>query len=125
MRKEIRMKKFFMFLFLILLLLPVMAFAEGELPTEPFTWAYLVTIGGATVAVLLFVQVIKLPLDKIWKIPTKIVVYVISLIVLLLATYFTTGLNASDGFLAAFNALIVTAAAWGLYEVTFRKLDEK
>lgn len=119
------MKKFFMFLFLILLLLPVMAFAEGELPTEPFTWAYLVTIGGATVAVLLFVQVIKMPLDKIWKIPTKIVVYVISLIVLLLATYFTTGLTASDGFLAAFNALIVTAAAWGLYEVTFKKLDEK
>ena len=76
------MKKLFMFLFLILLLLPVMAFAEGELPTEPFTWAYLVTIGGATVAVLLFVQVIKLPLDKIWKIPTKIVVYFVSLIVL-------------------------------------------
>ena len=125
MRKEIRMKKFFMFLLLILLLLPVMAFAEGELPTEPFTWAYLVTIGGATVAVLLFVQVIKLPLDKIWKIPTKIVVYFVSLIVLLLATYFTTGLTVSDGFLAAFNALIVTAAAWGLYEVTFKKLDEK
>ncbi|MBO7423899.1 MAG: hypothetical protein J6T99_11030 [Oscillospiraceae bacterium] len=119
------MKKFFMFLFLILLLLPVMAFAEGELPTEPFTWAYLVTIGGATVAVLLFVQVIKLPLDKIWKIPTKIVVYFVSLIVLLLATHFTTGLTVSDGFLAAFNALIVTAAAWGLYEVTFRKSDEK
>ena len=125
MRKEIRMKKFFMFLLLILLLLPVMAFAEGELPTEPFTWAYLVTIGGATVAVLLFVQVIKLPLDKIWKIPTKIVVYFVSLIVLLLATHFTTGLTVSDGFLAAFNALIVTAAAWGLYEVTFKKLDEK
>ena len=119
------MKKFFMFLFLILLLLPVMAFAEGELPTEPFTWAYLVTIGGATVAVLLFVQVIKMPLDKIWKIPTKIVVYFVSLVVLLLATHFTTGLTVSDGFLAAFNALIVTAAAWGLYGVTFKKLDEK
>lgn len=120
------MKKLFLCLMLLLaLLLPVVALAEGELPTEPFTWAYLVTIGGATVAVLLFVQVIKLPLDKIWKIPTKIVVYVISLIVLLLATHFTTGLTVSDGFLAAFNALIVTAAAWGLYEVTFRKSDEK
>ena len=120
------MKKLFLCLMLLLaLLLPVVALAEGELPTEPFTWAYLVTIGGATVAVLLFVQVIKLPLDKIWKIPTKIVVYIISLIVLLLATHFTTGLTVSDGFLAAFNALIVTAAAWGLYEVTFKKLDEK
>lgn len=120
------MKKLFWCLMLLLvMLLPVAALAEGELPTEPFTWAYLVTIGGATVAVLLFVQVIKLPLDKIWKIPTKIVVYFVSLIVLLLATHFTTGLTVSDGFLAAFNALIVTAAAWGLYEVTFKKLDEK
>lgn len=120
------MKRLITLLLLALILaLPVVALAEGELPTEPFTWAYLVSIGGATVAVLLFVQVIKLPLDKIWKIPTKIVVYVISLIVLLLATHFTTGLTVSDGFLAAFNALIVTAAAWGLYEVTFRKLDDK
>lgn len=119
------MKKLILFIMMMIMLLPAAALAEGELPTEPFTWAYLVSIGGATVAVLLFVQIIKLPLDKIWKIPTKIVVYVISLIVLLLATHFTTGLTVSDGFLAVFNALIVTAAAWGLYEVTFRKLDDK
>ena len=39
--------------------------------------------------------------------------------------YYRKKLRISDGFLAAFNALIVTAAAWGLYEVTFKKLDEK
>ena len=108
----------------LIMILPAAALAEGELPTDPFTWAQLITIGGATVAVLLIVQVLKLPIDKVWKIPTRIVVYVFSLIILLLATHFTTGLTVSDGFLAAFNALIVTLAAMGSYELTFRKSDD-
>lgn len=119
------MKKFITFLLLaLIMILPAAALAEGELPTDPFTWAQLITIGGATVAVLLIVQVLKLPIDKVWKIPTRIVVYVFSLIILLLATHFTTGLTVSDGFLAAFNALIVTLAAMGSYELTFRKYDD-
>ena len=44
----------------------------NELPTEPFTWEYLATIAGATAATLLIVQQLKLPLDKLWKIPTRI-----------------------------------------------------
>lgn len=119
------MKKFITFLLLaLIMILPAAALAEGELPTDPFTWAQLITIGGATVAVLLIVQVLKLPIDKVWKIPTRIVVYAFSLIILLLATHFTTGLTVSDGFLAAFNALIVTLAAMGSYELTFRKYDD-
>ena len=119
------MKKFITFLLLArIMILPAAALAEGELPNDPFTWAQLITIGGATVAVLLIVQVLKLPIDKVWKIPTRIVVYVFSLIILLLATHFTTGLTVSDGFLAAFNALIVTLAAMGSYELTFRKYDD-
>ena len=119
------MKKFITFLLLaLIMILPAVALAEGELPTDPFTWAQLITIGGATVAVLLIVQVLKLPIDKVWKIPTRIVVYAFSLIILLLATHFTTGLTVSDGFLAAFNALIVTLAAMGSYELTFRKYDD-
>lgn len=115
-------KMLFILAALLLMILPAIALAEGELPTDPFTWEQLVTIGGATLAVLLIVQVLKLPIDKIWKIPTRIVVYVFSLIVLLLATHFTTGLSVSNGILAAFNALIVALAAMGAYEVTFRKL---
>jgi len=118
------MKKILLFIMLMVLLLPAVALAEGDLPTDPFTWVQLATISGATLAVLLIVQVLKLPIDKIWKIPTRIVVYVFSLIVLLLATYFTTGLTVSDGILAAFNALIVTLAAMGAYELTFRKYDD-
>lgn len=114
-----------LFLLTLILLLPVVAFAEGEIPSEPFTWQYLATILGATAATLVFVQIFKLPIDKIWKIPTKIVVYFIALIILETATYFTAGLDASSAILAIFNAGLVTLAAWGAYEVTFRKLDEK
>ena len=120
------MKKLFFCLMLILaLLLPVMALAEGELPTDPFTWSQLATIAGATVATLLIVQLLKLPIDKVWKIPTRIIVYVISLVILLLAQVFTDGLTVSTGLLTVFNAVIVALAAMGAYEVTFRKIDAK
>lgn len=122
------MKKVIMLLFaLCLLFLPALVIAEGistDLPTEPFTWAYLVTIGGATVAVLLIVQLCKFPLDKIWKIPTRAVVYVIALIILLLATYFTAGLTVESGILTALNAVIVALGAMGLYELTFKRKDD-
>ena len=120
------MKKLFLCLILLIaLLIPVAAMAEGELPTDPFTWEQLATIAGATLATLLIVQLLKLPIDKIWKIPTRIVVYVIALVILLLATWFTVGLTVQTGLLTAVNAVIVALAAMGAYEITFRRLDEK
>lgn len=119
------MKKLFLCLILLIaLLIPVAAMAEGELPTDPFTWEQLATIAGATLATLLIVQLLKLPIDKIWKIPTRIVVYVIALIILLLATWFTVGITVQTGLLTAVNAVIVALAAMGAYELTFRKADE-
>ena len=51
------MKKiFWCLMMLMVLLMPVAAMAEGELPTEPFTWAQLATIAGATLATVLIVQ---------------------------------------------------------------------
>lgn len=110
-------------LLLTMLLISTVALAEGELPTEPFTWEYLATIAGATVATLLIVQLLKLPLDKVWKIPTRIWAYVIALIILLLATQFTVGLTLNNALLTAINAVIVALAAMGAYEITFRKLE--
>lgn len=107
-----------------LLLTCSVALAEGELPTEPFSWEQLATIAGATMATVLIVQLLKLPLDKVWKIPTRIVVYFIALVILLLATQFTAGLNVQNGILTAVNAVIVALAAMGAYEVTFRKLEK-
>ena len=112
-------------LFLSVLMMCTVALAEGELPTDPFSWEQLATIAGATLATLLIVQLLKLPLDKVWKIPTRIFAYFIALIVLLVATYFTSGLTWSNGLLAAVNAVIVALAAMGAYEVTFKTVEPK
>ena len=99
--------------------------AAGGLPTEPFTWEYLATIAGATVLTMLIVQLLKLPLDRVWKIPTRIVVYMIALIIGLLATQFTVGLTPQNALLTAVNAVIVALAAMGGYELTLKKLENK
>lgn len=120
------MKKLFTCLILLLvLLLPVAALAEGELPTEPFTWKQLATIAGAAAMTLLIVQLLKLPIDKVWKIPTRIVVYIIALIIMILAQIFTDGLTVNTALLTVFNAVIVALSAMGAYELTFRKIDMK
>lgn len=121
------MKKIFLCLVLLmtLLLSCSVAMAEGELPTEPFTWEYLATIAGATLATMLIVQLLKLPLDKVWKIPTRIIVFLIAAVVLLLATHFTVGLTAQNALLTIINAVIVALAAMGGYELTFAKIEKK
>ena len=119
------MKKVFAILLVLLAILPVVALAEGEVPTEPFTWQYLATIIGATAATLLIVQLCKFPLDKVWKIPTRFVVYFIALIIIETATYFTSGLDVSSAILNILNAGIIALSAMGAYEMTFRKVDEQ
>ena len=121
------MKKIIWCLMLMLsvVLMSSVALAEGELPTNPFTWEQLATIAGATLATVLIVQLLKLPMDHIWKIPTRIVVYVIALIILLLATQFTTGLTLESVLLTAVNAVIVALAAMGAYEISIKKLEDK
>ena len=130
------MKRIFVCLLFVFLILPVIAFCEAEiaeavaevvvaeLPTEPVSWDQLATISGAALATLLIVQLLKLPLDKVWKIPTRIVVFFIALVILLLATYFTKGLNANNALLTFINAVIVALTAMGAYELTFHKLEE-
>lgn len=108
---------------------PLTALAEGEaitatVPTEPFSWEYLVTVTGAAAFTLLVAQFLKFPLDKVWKIPTRILVYFIALAVMLVATAFTTGLNPQGVMLACSNAFIAALAAMGAYEVTFAKLNK-
>ena len=130
------MKKIIVFLFLAFLILPALAGAEAlvevatevvasEIPTEPVTWEQLATIGGAAMATLLIVQLLKLPLDKVWKIPTRIVVFFIAFVVLILATYFTQGLTWNTALLTVINAVIVALTAMGAYELTFAKIEKK
>lgn len=126
----------FGFMVLILILFPALAIAEAlvevatevvasEIPTQPVTWEQLATIGGAALATMLIVQLLKLPLDKVWKIPTRIIVFVISFVVLTLATYFTQGLEWNTALLTVINAVIVALTAMGGYELTFKKIEER
>ena len=94
-----------------------------DTPGEPLTWAYLATIAGATAATLIIVQFLKVPLDKVWKIPTRVFVYIVALALMLLGTAFTIGLTADTALLTAVNAFIAALAAYGSYEVTFKKLE--
>ena len=130
------MRKKVFWLFLILFLFPVVAMAEelaevavevvaSEIPTNPVSWEQLATIGGAAMATMLIVQLLKLPLDKVWKIPTRIIVFVIAFIILILATYFTQGLSWSTALLTVINAVIVALTAMGGYELTFKKLEDR
>ena len=92
----------------------------GTLPTEPFSWMTLGTIAGCTAFALLFVQLIKAPLDKVWKIPTRLLVYVVCLVEMLLTAVFAgDGLTWNTALLAVVNAVIPTLAAMGAYEMTF------
>lgn len=97
----------------------------SEIPTQPVSWTQLATIGGAAMATMLIVQLLKLPLDKVWKIPTRIIVFVIAFVVLILATYFTQGLDWNTALLTVINAVIVALTAMGGYELTFKKIEER
>ena len=130
------MRKGFFFLFLFMIFFPVIALAEAlaevavevvaaEIPTNPVSWEQLATIGGAAMATMLIVQLLKLPLDKVWKIPTRIIVFVIAFVVLILATYFTQGLTWNTALLTMINAVIVALTAMGGYELTFKKIEER
>ena len=135
------MKKLLGFMVCVMLMLVILgcgaAFSEGmkqgttvtavtgsSLPTEPFSWEYLASIAGATLATMLIVQLLKLPMDRVWKIPTRIIVYVIALIISLLATQFTGGLTLENGLLTAVNAVIISLAAMGAYEVIIKKFEK-
>ena len=118
------MKKLFFALFAFLMI-PAFALAEPVIPSDPFTWEQLATIGGAALATMLIVQLLKLPMDKVWKIPTRIIVFFIALVILLAATYFTQGLTWNTAFLTIINAVIVALTAMGGYEMTFAKLEHK
>ena len=96
---------------------------EPVTPGEPLTWAYLATIAGAAAATLLVVQYAKVQLDKVWKIPTRLFVYIVALIFMLLGTSFTTGLTVDTALLTAVNALVAAITAYGAYEITFKKKD--
>ena len=113
------MRKFI--LSLLLLLLPVGAMAQQAAAVQAYDWASLGTVAGASAATLMIVQMIKAPLDRLWKLPTRLVAYGVAFLLLLLAQHFSNGLTAEGVLLAAVNAVIAALSAYGSYELTFAK----
>ena len=122
------MKKIFAVLMaLMLAMTPFCAIAEPTVPadggtvtfptSEPLTWEYLATVGGAAVFVLIVVQLTKNMLDKLVKVPTTIYAYILAVITMLLATAFTSGITPSGALLTLFNGWIVAATAAKSYDV--------
>lgn len=89
----------------------------------PYTWEEIATVPGAIAATLLIVQYLKLPLDRVWKIPTRWLVLVIALGLMVLARGMTQGLKWIDMPLLIVNALVVALAAMGAYEISFSRLE--
>ena len=127
------MKKFLFALIVFacaaILAVPVLGAAEGmaeevSAQTEPVTWEYLVTIAGASLMTLLIVQFIKAPLDKLWKVPTAFVAYMIALAILIAAHTMTVGMSVNTVLLCVLNAFIAATSAMGMYEKTFRKIEK-
>lgn len=81
---------------------------------EFVTWAGLSTYAGALAMVMLIVQFTK-GITIIDRLPTQVWSYIVALVVLLLANFFTGELNAETAVLIIFNAAIVALAANGGY----------
>ncbi len=116
MRKWVR--GVFMTLMLVFVALPACAEASQAGTDTLFDWGYLATYSGAVAAVVFIVQFLKLPVDRIGHVPTRVLVYFVSLAVLLLAHLFTApkAFDVEVVALAALNAVIVAFAAMGIYE---------
>lgn len=113
------MKKINLFILAMTAMLTIAlpACAEAAQPDAFFDWSYLATYSGAVAATVFIVQFLKLPIDKLGHVPTRVLVYVVSLAVLLLAQLFTENAFTPEVIaLAVLNAVIVAFAAMGVYE---------
>lgn len=75
--------------------------------SDLFTWSMLVTVAGASAATAMITHLIKEKFDA----QTQIVSYVVAVVVLVVATLFTTGPNPSALILCLFNGLVVASGA--------------
>ena len=104
---------------------PRLALAEAATSvTQPYDWMQLGTVPGAIAATLLIVQYCKLPLDNVWKLPTRLVVLILAFGILVAAKAFTDGISQGDWILIGINTFVVALGAMGAYEVSFGKVNK-
>lgn len=90
---------------------------------EFVSWEMLATFAGAVLIVSILCQFTK-GICSIDKIPTQIWSYILSLIVLYPAMFFTGQLNGETAVLTIFNGILVSIAANGGYSAVLRILGK-
>ena len=88
------------------------------------TWETLATFAGCLVAVLVLTQLTK-GLGFVGKIPTQLWSFLLAIIVLYPAYYFTGALDISVAAIVPFNAAMVSLAANGGYEAISKLINGK
>ena len=78
-------------------------------------WTILATYAGAVAMVELLTQVTK-DIEGINNIPTQIWSYILSVVTLYCAYYFTGNLDTSNAVLILFNGFLVSVASNGVYD---------
>ncbi len=91
---------------------------------EYFTWEAIATYAGAVLAVTLITQFIK-GIGFIDKIPTRITAYVVAVVVMTAAMFFTGSFSWANLVLNFINAVIVALAANGAHDALAEKTNNK
>lgn len=89
------------------------------------TWEFIGSFAGMIAVVTLLIEFLKLPLDKVWKIPTRFLVYAISVVLLFVTEYFTKGITVDNIPLLLLNGVLITMASMGLYDGVVKKIEDK
>ena len=84
--------------------------------TEFFTWQVLATFAGCVVGTGVIVQFLK-NVKFVAKLSPQLVAYVVALVLLYVAYYFTGSLTVSTACLIPFNAIAVCSASNGVYDL--------
>ena len=128
------MKKLFVILLLALALMLTVGVAVAEgvaaypaAPTDFFTWATIGTFAGAVAMTVFIVQAVKMPLDKVLgHVPTRLIVYLIALALLLMSQGFINGgLNVETIALSVVNGFLVMLAAMSTYTMLIEQTEAR
>jgi hypothetical protein len=88
---------------------------------DAITLTYLLTIPGATAVVLLITQVIKPMLPTAF--PTRVLALILSMLIVVGVGLLAAPITVVGIILSVINGFVVTAAAMGSYDVTFKTGD--
>ena len=90
-----------------------------------FTWEYIATVVGAGAVTTLIIQMVKsiagVDINKWWL---RLITYIVGVVLLLLGSWFTVGVDLSTALLCVLNGVAVFFAATGEYHAVVKEAKE-